>query len=70
MCVLKPSSKIQVHSLFIAWVQIISLIHRLIITKDGCSVGLPFSPTLDIIVLANRVWGRKLACLDTEFHTS
>ena len=56
--------------MFIAWVQIISLIHRLIITKDSCSVGLPFPPILDIIVLANRVWGRKLACLDTEFHTS
>lgn len=56
MCVLKPSSKIQAHSLFIAWVQIISLLHRLIITKEGFNVGLPLPPILDIIVLANRTW--------------
>lgn len=56
MCVSEPSSKIQAHSLFIAWGQIISLVHRLIITKEGCNVGLPFPPILDVIVLANRTW--------------
>ena len=48
MCVLKPSSKIQAHSLFIAWVQIISLLHRLIITKEGFNVGLPLFHDTDV----------------------